>query len=841
MGQEIVYCYRCQTRLMGSDFEKGKAFRVGAQVSCEDCVRGLFSSLPPAQIDAEIDRLKGNQVGTKKGISSTRVPAVRNSGPESTAKIKVAPAPESAKSKLPLILGALAVLAAVILAVVASSRGGPAPSRMAEDPAPDLARTPSTTPKPAPVPEMNASAFVELDRAIAARVESDDYSAAARDLEKARGRRSEPAWNAGIDERRARLDERARAALPGFLEPAIAAHHEGRADEVDRLRGFIAAFPALAAEFDRRIAATSTPAPSPTPSPTPKPAPKTPAAPKPSWEIGAYKKSWSEAMALRETAGARATLEKTAKGMKTADVKAEAALDLDLLKRAEPVRAEGLAALAKVTKDQKIKLEVRDDAMSLGSFEGTILVYDGMLIRLATETGTLDLPASELSEESIARFYAERPGHGAEDAKAAAVWCCLRGEGVGARRLDATLPPKYYDFGDRATAPSPDAESRRAFWAGFAEVGMNRSRGAGLERLSKLSAPRFKGFIDLLMEGAKDAYFSAPDLSSSGSLSMIEREKVGTILQSGADGGKTWVEAEYYALPDQIYRAWAYVGGCCQEVFSFSLQATGLKGIDPKTKQDTAYDPGEPAGLPVKLPYLPLKKIHSQHLGPKEPDRWEWIPLSLPKPEAAGLKKIRLLTDQKGFAVAHLVVSATRRGPPTPTEIKDLLKERPTAPRFILAPGPATGKPTRTAYHGGAGGAEFEELAPAGAVLVGLKYSAKAAGGKMKFLQAIYRLGDQTTRGGNHGQPDTSAELVAKPGYAVGQMVLTSSDRLEGFKLVFMRQSGGRLLPGDSYDSPWVGVPLKGEPKTIGDGSPVGGLFGHAGGEIDGAGLILLK
>jgi len=56
-----------------------------------------------------------------------------------------------------------------------------------------------------------------------------------------------------------------------------------------------------------------------------------------------------------------------------------------------------------------------------------------------------------------------------------------------------------------------------------------------------------------------------------------------------------------------------------------------------------------------------------------------------------------------------------------------------------------------------------------------------------------------------------------------------------------MRHAGARLLAGDSYESPWVGLPLKGEPKTLGDGSPVGGIFGRKGGEIDGFGLILLK
>lgn len=111
----------------------------------------------------------------------------------------------------------------------------------------------------------------------------------------------------------------------------------------------------------------------------------------------------------------------------------------------------------------------------------------------------------------------------------------------------------------------------------------------------------------------------------------------------------------------------------------------------------------------------------------------------------------------------------------------------------------------------------------------------------MKFLQGVYRLGDQVTRGGHHGTPDAGGEMLAKPGYAVGQMIVASGDRLDGFKLVFMRQSGDRLLPSDSYESPWVGAPLKGDPKTIGDGSPVGGFFGKAGSEIDGAGLILLK
>ncbi|MBV8880652.1 MAG: hypothetical protein JO332_11840, partial [Planctomycetaceae bacterium] len=698
---------------------------------------------------------------------------------------------------------------------------------------------PASAPAPAPAPSaLPPGAFADLDRGVASRVESDEFSAAARELERARSRRSEAAWIAGIDERQAALEKKAFDALPRFLEPALAASNEGRADEVERLRGFIAAIPAVAAEFDRRVAVKSaSPKPGPAPS-APKPAPPKPAPPKPPpSELAAYKPKWEAAMAARDPAKIVATLEGVLKGLKAADAKAEAAADIALVKLAVPLRDEALAALTRLPKDQRVKLDFSDDASVVGSFEGTVQSADAVRIRLSTDAGALDLPVSELSDETLGRLHALRG-----DGKAAAVWCALRSLPEAAAKLDATLPAKYVEVAKRP-APREADPDRRAFWQGYVDAGMIRSRAAGLDRLAKLQAPRYRPFIDLLLEGAKEAFFSGTDLTMTGTWAAQEREKVGTVWLSTTDvkTGHAAAEVEYYALADQPYRAWVLAGGCCQEVFGFTVQATGLKGIDPKTKEETSYEPGDATGQAVKIPLMSLKKLHSQHVGPKEPDRWDWIPVPLPKAEAAGAKKLRLLTDQKGFAIAHVVVSATRKGPPGAAELKELLRDRPTSPRFTVSPGPASGKPTRTAYYGGHGGGEFEEPAPAGAVLVGFKYSAKGSGGRMKYLQAIYRLGEQTSRGGNHGSTDTSAELVAKPGYAVGQMVMSTSDRLDGFKLVFMRQSGGRLLAGDSYESPWVGAPLKGEAKTLGDGSAVGGIFGHAGNEVDGVGLLLLK
>ena len=38
MGHEIVYCFRCQNRILGTEIEKGKAFPFGNRFCCKACV-----------------------------------------------------------------------------------------------------------------------------------------------------------------------------------------------------------------------------------------------------------------------------------------------------------------------------------------------------------------------------------------------------------------------------------------------------------------------------------------------------------------------------------------------------------------------------------------------------------------------------------------------------------------------------------------------------------------------------------------------------------------------------------------------------------------------------------
>ena len=49
MGQEIVYCFKCQKRILGTEIAKGLAYHVGNQICCSTCVVLVLDTLPPKQ------------------------------------------------------------------------------------------------------------------------------------------------------------------------------------------------------------------------------------------------------------------------------------------------------------------------------------------------------------------------------------------------------------------------------------------------------------------------------------------------------------------------------------------------------------------------------------------------------------------------------------------------------------------------------------------------------------------------------------------------------------------------------------------------------------------------
>jgi hypothetical protein len=175
----------------------------------------------------------------------------------------------------------------------------------------------------------------------------------------------------------------------------------------------------------------------------------------------------------------------------------------------------------------------------------------------------------------------------------------------------------------------------------------------------------------------KEYYFLADSIRGAGSFILGKAGKMDSAWLSDRDSeaaaaAQNFVELSFTALPDLDYRLWIYAGGCCLETFSFSVQGTDM--VLPGARA-TAANPGGSASIPLR-PSLSLKKTHAMHTGPKSPARWDWIPVPLPKYGTPGLKVVRLLTDQQGFAVAYACVSALTSNAPRESEMKELEKSR---------------------------------------------------------------------------------------------------------------------------------------------------------------------
>jgi serine/threonine protein kinase len=153
---------------------------------------------------------------------------------------------------------------------------------------------------------------------------------------------------------------------------------------------------------------------------------------------------------------------------------------------------------------------------------------------------------------------------------------------------------------------------------------------------------------------------------------------------------------------------------------------------------------------------------------------------------------------------------------------------------------------------GGNGGTPFEEKGAQGAVLSGFAVQTRKLRGatEIAFLHPIYwNPGGRKMAASGIGWPkDTQAHpnVEAKDGYAIGGLQVWCN-QVGGFQLVrgihilFMRRRGESLDSKDSYWSEWIGESGKGQEVMIGgDGNPVTGIYGRAGGAIDSLGIIQL-
>src|SRR5688572_28801401 len=141
MGQEIVYCSRCQSRLLSSAFESGKAFYIDGKPSCVECVLGRLSELSPdeeARVLKTLEERRGPAPTSKAGT-----PVRSGKRKTSTAHIPHVKAERRAAGPRPgstaAVLAAVGAAALVVLAVLALSirpRPSPEPPKIVREEAP---------------------------------------------------------------------------------------------------------------------------------------------------------------------------------------------------------------------------------------------------------------------------------------------------------------------------------------------------------------------------------------------------------------------------------------------------------------------------------------------------------------------------------------------------------------------------------------------------------------------------------------------------------------------------------------------------------------------------------
>ncbi|MHC4251681.1 MAG: hypothetical protein ACYS9X_21375 [Planctomycetota bacterium] len=166
------------------------------------------------------------------------------------------------------------------------------------------------------------------------------------------------------------------------------------------------------------------------------------------------------------------------------------------------------------------------------------------------------------------------------------------------------------------------------------------------------------------------------------------------------------------------------------------------------------------------------------------------------------------------------------------------------APPSLRAPPAPGAAPVPSGTVGGRGGGAFQDVPKVSALLAGFCLTCSNFGGNriLKSVQPIYRGPSGTSKGGVYGGRGCGAwEIVARPGYAVGAIRAKGGDRVDGFRIVFMRATSKGLDPNDSYESGWIGGTGGGAERLLaGDGSFVVGIHGRRGADLDCFGLLLM-
>jgi hypothetical protein len=490
----------------------------------------------------------------------------------------------------------------------------------------------------------------------------------------ARGRHPWPDWIGSLDRELRELDLEEERLFESLRPDAEEAKARGDAERTKAILERVARWgaPARTQALEKALAAIKAPVPL-------------------SPEERRYRDRWAAALrwaAARCPNEAVGELEGARKEVSAAALGSDADGDLALLRAWSKLLGATQDNLAKSPKGRPLSLELESHEPVEGLFERA--VPGGLLLR--KEAGIVSTATSELSARSLASLASPSDDLGR---RAVALWFLL--EGNPAAEAPA-LPGKYLEFAarlDRLFPPDAEEEARAAYLGAERDFSDPAARAESLSSYQALSdrfaATRFvlrrRAWIAARSAAAKEAgrdyVFLAADLSGAGAFALAGQKKGETAWTSQSDSPAlqgNFVEFSFVAIAGLDYKAWAFLGGCCAETFNYSLQGTEMTAPVPeRTGERGSAQPGDPLLISGKPPAVFLKKLHSQHGGPKVPARWEWVPLPLPKYSSGGRKTVRILGAQQGFSVRAAVVSAAREAPPGEADIKDLERSRPLA------------------------------------------------------------------------------------------------------------------------------------------------------------------
>lgn len=695
MGQAILYCFRCSTQLREAQFAQGKAYRIDAWVCCAACAPEALPSLPPDRAQALQKLIAGGDKKPAPLRDSNFRTAVASSTPR--------PAPAPGSSKAVLIGAAAVVVVGVVLLLVVSGKPRVEPSGTAvtapapKPPGPRVGPAPPAPENPRKPALLKAQQFARehpddleaqlrefgdlslledrtevgvearrmvdslhlrqrqaVERGLAALeleiedpLRREDYGKVLRTLEAAKSRIVGAQWTLALEKRESQVRDRIFASFETAKAKALDAHAKGNRAEVDATLALVRSWgmEKLSAELDRALAI-----PVDTPPPAPPPA---------SAEARAYAVAKDQALlraSARDYAGAAAALERAGAALKEEPVRKEFADDVRDLKELDRVYQAAIAGLAS---SNTLQLRTVDDQ----SVHGRVLSIDADRVEIVVDPTrpTVFVEWSDVRESTLVPLLkAQNP-----DARVVARFEQVEGlarpkppaEELKARELYYEAERQFREMGTREKS----IEAYKQLKAKFKATALVRRALARIERRS---------------ESGKEYYFLPIDLAFSGTFSLTKEGRVESLAASEADqANRNWVEWEFHPLPSSTYRCWALVGGCCAEAFAIHLQATGLTETHPKTRKKAPAEPGSDLASPVKHSIRNLKTAHPKG-EPQKPTRWEWIEIPLPRAAAPGTRRVRLLTDQQGFGVAAVVVSATRTRAPTDAEGAALAKAR---------------------------------------------------------------------------------------------------------------------------------------------------------------------